>query len=126
MQGDVNPLLGADVTSEGQGFECTGKGKALLFATVCNRGAAPLAAETPVYFVSFPEPDFDWPVCIAQTETVLMPGHCQQVTCQWDSAPTDEAQEVVVRGDDNGTGVGETTECDESNNQGDIGMVVCE
>ena len=125
VQGDANPLLGADVTSEGQGFECMGKGEATLFATVCNRGAAPLASDTPVFFVSFPEPDFDWPVCMTKTESVLMPGHCEQVSCVWESAPTDVAQEVVVRGDDDGTGTGETTECDEANNQGVIGMVLC-
>lgn len=125
IEGAANPLAGADATSEGLGYKCTGKGKATLFATVCNRGAAPLAADTPVYFVAFTEPDFEWSACVTQTETVLLPSQCEEVSCSWTDAPTDQPQQVRVRADDNGTGSGETTECKEDNNEGIIGPVVC-
>ncbi len=82
-QGLQNPLAAADVTVEPEGFVCEGSGEAVLQVKVCNRGSAPLAADTPVYFFSFPEPDNVWPECVAETDHVLSPGQCLAVECAW-------------------------------------------
>jgi len=65
--------------------------------------------------------------CVAQTSMVLYAGDCETLTCSWAEPPTDpaDAVDITVVVDDDGTGAGENTECNEGNNLATLPTVFC-
>lgn len=113
------PTDAPDLTVSGADLDCGGKEKRGLRASVCNRGTQAVASGLPVTFYAG-----GIAVCTQETSEVLRPGACQTLFCSWKgalTAPTD----VRIVADDNGTGVGENTECREGNNTGVIEQASC-
>jgi hypothetical protein len=66
-------------------------------------------------------------VCLSETAAILPPGECETITCIWEAPPgsAEEAADVTVVADDDGTGSGENSECVEGNNSATISEVYC-
>lgn len=113
VQGKLGPLVSPDITAKlADSLACTA-GRLELVATVCNRGAAPVAAGVPISFYQGASPAMKL-LCQAATQQLLAPGACETVSCEVD---VDDASFVVtVVADDDGQGRGATTECSEGNN----------
>jgi hypothetical protein len=114
-QDDLGVLQSPDITVEGAGYgkQCSAQNPVLpLEAEVCNRGQ--LALDPPVA-VGFYDADPDQGgalLCTAFTTTVLAPGTCETVGCDWLDPPINTALEVFIEVD----GGGAVAECFEKNN----------
>lgn len=95
-----------------------------LRATVCNRGLAPMPSGTRVAFYEGVPPTRA--VCVATTAMELGPGRCEEVSCNWDNAPTNVRHSITARVDDDGTGAGPNPECNEGNNFAEGVEILCE
>jgi len=124
-QGVANPLAAPDATAKPAAVACDGQGGVLLYAELCNRGAAPLAADTPVSFYDGSPDNGKPPVCTGLSTLVLLPKQCEVVACNWSPAPTEAPHTVMAIADDTGNLTGETTECQENNNIGLLTDVWC-
>ena len=130
VQGALNPLAVPDLTASGTGppgvhvqLACT-NGTVALQAKICNRGAGPVGAGVPVTFYRGKKSD-NSPICTAISAKKLVPGDCDTVSCNWDSAPTSPT-DVAVYANDDGTGMSTTNECESANNLGTLLGVECE
>lgn len=130
VQGSLDPEKIPDLTSKEPTFgpdeqpgQCV-DGAYSLKAKVCNRGTAPVAAGLAVTFYRGPKSDH-LPICTAKTKTTLGPGECEAVGCDWKNAPT-EATQVTVVADDDGSGKGARSECEEGNNLTTLPGVACD
>ncbi len=122
-QGVANPLAAPDVTLKPLGFVCD-NGVATVKVKLCNRGAAPLAADTPVsFYVGVPTPESK-PWCTSVSAEALPPAQCLEMSCAW-SGPADGPVTVVAAADDGGNLDGDSTECAEDNNLAFIDAVWC-
>jgi hypothetical protein len=124
VQGDLGPEQVPDITSSGNSVEFTcGDLGASLRAKICNRGTAPVASGIPVTFYKgtrAPENK----ACTAVTSRYLAPGSCEVILCIW-SDPAYDPVDIVISADDDGTGTGQSTECEEANNLGTLKGVSC-
>jgi len=123
VQGDAATGIAPDLTGTGAPYACTDVGVARLAARVCNRGAEPVGAGLIVgFYDSDPRVDGATSLCRGSSTTVLLPGVCETVTCEWAAAPREGAGvSVWVNTDDDRA----TGECEESNNLGILENVVC-
>lgn len=130
VQGSLSPESVPDLTTGPLAVGQLGTGVCLPNAAgvrfdvrVCNRGTGPVASGVPVTF-------YDGPVVNAQvlctklTQSVLQPGNCETVSCEWPT-PNGPARDINVRVDDSGAGQGGSTECEEANNLGVIRYEPC-
>ena len=91
---------------------------------ISNRGAVPVRAGLPVTFYIDQVGAGPERRRTVRTSFELLPGDGERVSVLWDGFP-DGAHDVVVVADDNGLGVGDHNECDESNNTITIAGVSC-
>ena len=103
-----------DLTSHGEDFSCAND-QIMLTSKICNRGTLAVGAGEPTSFY-LGSPPMGAPVCVTNTNFILQPGDCAELQCTWQSPPDDQAITVTVVVDDDGTGMGDTTECHEGNN----------
>jgi hypothetical protein len=130
VQGALDPLAAPDLTAASNAppgqhvqLSCDGNGTLHLEARVCNRGTGAIAPGEPVSFYKGAPPAGP-ALCTGMTKTVLQPGTCEVVGCDWAHAPTDPT-DVTVVADDDGTGKGTSSECKEMNNLGTLLGVKC-
>jgi hypothetical protein len=123
VQGTVKGETVPDMTSQSHPVQCD-NGTAKLQAKVCNRGTAPVAGGVPVTFYresTMPSNK----ICTATSTQVLAPGSCEVVSCDWVAAPDSEV-DVIIQADDDGSGKGASTECEENNNTATLKGVRCQ
>lgn len=110
--------LSPDLTIRGATVTCI-PGGARITTEVCNRGTEPVARglAVSVYGGSPAGPL----ACTGTTIGNLVPGFCQQVSCDWPAAGS--IATIVV--DDGGTGRGDNLECREDNNLFTLGGINC-
>lgn len=116
VQGKVSPSAAGDVTAQG-GSKGTGvcQGNMVQLSTsICNRGTAPVVDGTPISFYEGSQL-----LCTALTKEALSPGVCTVVSC---AGPLSQSgtHTVTIAADDNGSGTGQTSECNEGNNRADM------
>ena len=113
VQGKLGASAVGDVTAQGgsKGSGVCQGNMVQLSTTVCNRGTAPVVDGTPVSFYEGTQL-----LCTGLTKEALSPGVCTTVTC---TGPLNQSgtHQVTISADDNGSGAGQSTECNESNNQ---------
>jgi len=113
VQGKLSASAAGDVTAQGgsKGTAVCQGNMVQLSTTVCNRGTAPVVDGTPVSFYEGTQL-----LCTAQTKEALSPGLCTTISC---TGPLNQSGEhnVTISADDNGSGMGQSSECNESNNQ---------
>ena len=122
VQGDLHPEYSPDTTA-GQGVfsaDCPG-GVLTLTVRICNRGTSPIAAGVNVGFFDGDPDQGGTLVCSATTSGDLQPGQCQDVSCAWADAPTDQGHDIVVVSDYDG----QRNECLEENNRAYIPGAIC-
>lgn len=125
IQGDLDPTSTPDLTAKKQTqLSCDGESNMTLKMRLCNRGTQPVAAGVPVTFYNGP-PSSGNVICTAKSQAQLDPGTCEDLSCVWQSAPVGSPTDVYVVADDDGTGKGGTTECEEENNTTLIKGVSC-
>ncbi len=131
VQGALDPQNVPDLTAAGNAppgvqvsLSCDA-GTLHLKARICNRGTGPVAAGEPVTFYNGSKAAGGAPICTGMTTMTLAPGTCEVVGCDWANAPTSPT-DVEVHADDDGTGKGTSTECEESNNLGTLKGVKCD
>lgn len=113
VQGKLSASSAGDVTSpNAQGSGTCEGGGVRLTTQLCNRGTAPVVDGTPVSFY-----EANQLLCTARTAEALAAGSCTPVSC---TAPLSQSGEhqIQVIADDDGSGKGQTSECNESNNTG--------
>jgi len=111
VQGALAPSSAPDATARGGGTAMCSPGAVTLSTEVCNRGTAPIGDGEPVTFY-----EGMTALCTARTPVALAPGMCTQVSCMWAGAHAG-SHDVTVVADDDGTGNGTATECNERNNR---------
>jgi hypothetical protein len=122
VQGTLDPEKIPDLTGAAAAQppdsppSCDSNGTYSLKAKVCNRGI-------PVSFYKSSKKAGNL-ICTVDTTKTLNPGDCEVVGCAWKKAPPDST-DVIVSADDDGTGKGTRTECDEDNNLGTLRGVFC-
>jgi hypothetical protein len=126
VQGGLKPNASPDATAKRVTTElpCTSEFHLTLKIEVCNRGTQPMAAGLPVTFYKG-KPTDQQPICTGTTKTQIDPGKCEEVTCVWKGAPTNESVDVWAVADDSGAGQGTSSECKEGNNATKIPGVRC-
>jgi len=127
VQGDTNASSSPDMTGgQGELVECTPTGDAVLGVRVCNRGTQPVGQGVPVSFYEG-DPTGGLLICTVQTSGILQPGACEDLTCTWADVPGPAAPvDVTIVADDDGSGMGQNTECVEGNNEAVIPGVYCQ
>ncbi|MFK7988025.1 MAG: FG-GAP repeat domain-containing protein [Sandaracinaceae bacterium] len=115
VQGDLSPDAAPDLTSGAESpLDCAPDAlSGTLSSRVCNRGTEPVGSDISVGFYDGDPEAGGTRICQARTAGILEPGDCEDVSCAWDSPPT-EAPGVtiwVVPDDEEETG-----ECYEENN----------
>ena len=125
MQGTRSPTAAADLTAAPvKGLTCDARGDITLKIKLCNRGAKPAAAGTPItFFVG--DPAAKKVACTATNSEPLQPGSCVEVSCVWSGAPQSTPVDVIAVADDDGTGTGSTSECEEGNNRATLKGICC-
>jgi hypothetical protein len=126
-QGDTDPDAAPDMTG-GHGLlsECNADGHAVMTVRVCNRGTQPVGQGAWVTFYEGGPAD-GGVLCSVETSMVLGSGECEELTCVWEDPPSaGNAVDVTVVADDDGTGTGQNSECEEENNLATIPDVYCE
>ncbi|MBI5533971.1 MAG: VCBS repeat-containing protein [Deltaproteobacteria bacterium] len=96
----------------------------VLSAEICNRGAAPVGAGLDGTFYEGDPRKGGKAVCTTETKQALEPGECEQVKCTWTDPPSG-AVDLWFASDDDGTGIGDTSECDETNNYAHFPGMTC-
>lgn len=115
VQGNLDPTSTPDLTAnKNTTLSCDKESNMLLSVQLCNRGTQPVAAGIPVTFY-LGNPQAGQVICTAKSVGQLDPGKCEKVSCTWKKAPS-VPTDVYVVADDDGTGKGSTTECEEGNN----------
>jgi hypothetical protein len=104
------------------GSDCTSVW--VLTGQVCNRGSATVSAGVEGTFYQGDPRANGKPVCTTQTSKALGPGECETVHCNWKDPP-DGAVDLWFASDDDGTRIGDRSECDESNNLGHMPALQC-
>jgi hypothetical protein len=122
-QGVANPLSAPDAALDPEGYSCI-DGLVTLEVELCNRGAAPLAADTPVAFYLGQPMVESVPLCMVVSTEPLPPGKCQVLACTA-SGPVVGPAMVFGVADDGGDLAGDTTECVEDNNLAVFEGVIC-
>ncbi|MFH2011069.1 MAG: hypothetical protein ABI333_31000 [bacterium] len=127
VQGDTNASSSPDMTGGlGELVSCSPAGEALLRVRVCNRGTQPVGLGVPVSFYQG-NPPSGAPLCTELTTGIIVPGSCEDVSCLWTDPPgLGQEVDVTVVVDDDGTGNGQNTECEEGNNTALIPDVYCQ
>jgi hypothetical protein len=87
----------------------------VLWAEICNRGAALVKKDVPGTFYRGDPRKAGTALCTAKTGVDLAPGQCTPVSCDYKS-PTRESIDLWFAADDNGNGKGPIPECKEKNN----------
>ena len=125
IQGDLDPTSTPDLTAKkNTTLTCDKEGNMTLKVKLCNRGTQPVAAGVPVTFYNG-APASGKVICTAKSTAQLDPGQCEDLTCLWNGAPVGSPTDVYAVADDDGTGKGGTTECEEENNTTLIKGVSC-
>jgi hypothetical protein len=126
VQGDLEALGVPDLTatttipSGPVRFACDEAMMATLEARICNRGALPIAAGTPVAFRSG---DAAGPeLCRAPVPSAILPGDCVMVACRAVLPSADMPIDVWIEADADAT----EDECRELNNWARIPDVACQ
>ena len=125
IQGSLDPSSSPDLTAgPDKGLSCDSGGNLLLRIRLCNRGTQPVAAGVAVTFYNGPPAGKQF-ICTAKSKAQLDPGKCEVLSCVWNGAPTNKSVDVYAVADDEGTGKGSVTECQEGNNVAVIKGVKC-
>ena len=127
VQGSADVNTSPDMTAS-MGFvaDCMPSGAAILSVRICNRGTAPVGSGLPATFYEG-DPSNGLDICTAYTTVDLYPGQCEEISCEWESAPpAADPKDVTIITDDDGTGSGTTNECVEENNRSTIPNVYCD
>ena len=125
VQGSLDPTSSPDLTAgKSTGLSCDKGGNMLLRIKLCNRGLQPVAAGVPVSFYNG-QPASKQFICTAKSKAQIDPGKCEVVSCIWNGAPLNTAVDIHVVADDDGTGKGTVTECQEGNNKAVLKGVKC-
>jgi len=96
-----------------------------LWATICNRGAAPIGAGLPgTFYLSDPRQPNAMAICTAKTMNPLNPGDCESVYCDWQNPPNG-AHDIWFRADDNGATHPVSGECKNGNDVLFLPQTVC-
>ena len=127
VQGTANVNSSPDMTGGvGTLVDCRPDGSATLGIRVCNRGTDPVGTGVPVTFYEG-DPGAGVVICTTYTAMDIYPGQCEDVSCDWASAPpANDPKDVTAVVDDDGTGAGDTSECVEGNNRATIPEVFCD
>ena len=124
-QGSLDPTASPDLTAgKSAGMSCDKAGTMLMRIRLCNRGTQPVAAGVPVTFYNG-APAAKQFICTAKSKAQLDPGKCEVLSCVWNGAPVNTAVDIHVVADDDGTGKGTVTECQEGNNKAVLKGVKC-
>ena len=112
-QGAADNIPAPDLTIRPlDGWGCDGSVVQSFEVQVCNRGTEPVAPGVPVTFYAFGAS-----ICEGSTTaSILRPGGCEDISCEWPEAP-DEPVDVTVVADDEAAGEDPYTECREENNR---------
>ena len=133
VQGDLSPTSSPDLTSGPStsskpdanfGITCDKLGNMTLLIRLCNRGTQPVGAGVPVTFYNG-LPSAKQAVCTAKSKGQIDPGKCEVLSCIWKGAPQNKTLDIWVVADDDGTGKGTTSECEEGNNKALLPGVKC-
>jgi hypothetical protein len=124
-QGNLDPTSSPDVTAgKITGLTCDKQNNMTLKIKMCNRGTKPIAADTPVTFYKG-DPAALQVICTAKNKFPIDPGQCEDVSCVWTNAPVNSPVDVTAVADDDGSGKGTTSECDEGNNKTVLKGISC-
>jgi len=123
VQGALQPTLAPNLTVRlGTIGNCNPQGELVVSGTVCNRGAAPVAAGIAVAFTRG-DPATGEVVCLKKTSKDLFPGDCESLSCIYKFTG---AFTVGLYADYGGVqGKGEATECREDDNTLSRAGVTC-
>jgi len=125
VQGALLPNAAPDLTARGEGFEvaaCDGEDvRFTLRATVCNRGTEPVAEGVVVRFEDIAAAADAPALCETTTTRDLVPGHCEDLTCEM-TAETPDPRDIRIDADADAANV----ECLEANNGATIEDVGCD
>ncbi|MFH1438609.1 MAG: hypothetical protein ABIJ56_23070 [Pseudomonadota bacterium] len=127
VMGDLEHLDSPDLTSGRGGYDdmCdTSDAVITLEVLVCNRGTQPVDIGITVGFYDGNPEEGGALICSDTTETVLVPGDCEAVSCDWTDPPLspENAVDIWVEADS----AEESSECFEGNNWSVIPGVYCE
>src|SRR5258706_12055685 len=96
-----------------------------LWASICNRGDAPVNAGIPgTFYTSDPRQMGATAICSVATTGPLMPGECEQVYCDWKNPPQ-KAMDLWFRADDDGANHPATAQCKNDNDVLFLPQVIC-
>ncbi len=109
-------LYAPDLTASRQLFDFESQpGSLLVTARIGNGGGLHVAAGVPMAFYDGDPLNSGILLGTVQTTRILNPGGYEDVTFTWPSPPPGDC-DIYVVADDDGTGQGTTSECDETNN----------
>ncbi len=125
VQGSLDPTSSPDLTAQKVGdLTCDKEHNGLLSIKLCNRGTKPVGAGMPVSFY-VGDPAQGKLICTAKSKAQLDPGACETVSCTWPGAPVNTPTDVTAVADDDGTGKGTSSECEEGNNRSLLAGISC-
>ena len=118
VQGSINiPIPQPDATGKASpGLENTDCARRwTLYASICNRGPAPISAGLPgTFYEKDPRSGLDGFICTGTTKAALAAGKCEIVSCDWVSPPAG-AHDLWFRADDDGMGNRPQPQCKDQN-----------
>jgi hypothetical protein len=124
-QGDLGPSDSPDATAGGLEWSCDEETFTLhLKVLMCNRGTAPVGADTPLTFYRG-DPVVRDLLCTASTTAILQPGECAELACDAPGQLPNVEFDVTAVADDPGTGQPRYAECIGTNNTMVAKGVVC-
>ena len=123
--GDLDPESSPDATAGDEVIPPCALGDPMeIPVRICNRGTQPVAAGLPIAFYEG-DPAMGMVICVEMTTMQLDPGMCETLICTWASPPVNMPTDITIVADDDGTGMGTTSECYEGNNTTTIAGATC-